>query len=94
MKKIMTKIFAGAIIVSTLASCAVSSPLMVTANTRGEKVGEASYKTILGFRTSMHAETGVIAAAKNGGIKKVATVDQTVKGGLFITTVTTVVTGE
>lgn len=94
MKKIITKIFAGTAIVATLASCAVSAPLMVTSNTRGEKVGEASYKALFGIPLSMHSETGVIAAAKNGGIKKVATVDQTVKGGLFIVTVTTVVTGE
>ena len=94
MKKSIIKLFAGAIIVSTLSSCAVSAPLMVTANKRGEKVGEASYKTIFGIQMGLDAETGVIAAAKNGGIKKVATVDQTVKGGLFISTVTTVVTGE
>ena len=81
MKKSITKLFFGAIIVTTLASCAVSVPLMVTDNARGEKVG-------------FNLETGVIAAAKNGGIKKVATVDQTVYGGLFKGTVTTIVTGE
>lgn len=94
MKKIITKLFAGAIIVSTLASCAVSAPLMVTANKRGDKVGKAEYKTILGIQMGLNAETGVIAAAKNGGITKVATVDQTVKGSLFTKTVITVVTGE
>lgn len=31
---------------------------------------------------------------KNGGITKIATVDQVVKGGFFTVTVTTVVTGE
>lgn len=93
MKKIATKIFAGAIVVSTLASCAVSAPLFVSSNAVGSKVGEASYKTILGI-PPFNAEAGAIQAAKNGGIKKIATVDQTVKGGLFTTTVTTVVTGE
>jgi len=94
MKKSITKLFFGAIIVTTLASCAVSVPLMVTDNTRGEKVGESSYTTILGIPIGFNLETGVIAAAKNGGIKKVATVDQTVYGGLFKGKVTTVVTGE
>tara|TARA_Y100000766_G_C18914092_1_gene610062 strand:+ start:5766 stop:6050 length:285 start_codon:yes stop_codon:yes gene_type:complete len=94
MKKSITKLFFGAILVSTLASCSVSRPLMVTDNTRGDKVGEASYSTILGFRLGLHQEIGAIQAAKNGGITKIATVDQTVYGGLFKATVTTVVTGE
>lgn len=93
MKKIITKIFAGAIVVSTLASCAVSAPLMVSSNTRGDKVGEASYKIIFGF-APLNADAGAITAAKNGGITKIATVDQVVKGGFFTVTVTTVVTGE
>lgn len=94
MKKSITKLFAGAIVVLTLASCAVSAPLMVTDNTRGDKVGKSSYSTIFGIPLGLHLETGVIAAAKNGGITKVATVDQTVQGGLFKATVTTIVTGE
>ena len=56
---------------------------MVTDNTRGDKVGKSSYTTIFGIPLGFHLETGVIAAAKNGGITKVATVDQTVYGGLF-----------
>ena len=94
MKKSITKLFAGAIVVLTLASCAVSAPLMVTDNTRGDKVGKSSYSTLLGFPLGLHLETGVISAAKDGGITKVATVDQTVQGGFIKTTVTTVVTGE
>ena len=34
-----------------------------------------------------------VAAAKNGGISKIATVDVTSKGGLLKSTVTTTVTG-
>jgi hypothetical protein len=94
MKKSITKLFFGAVVVMTLASCAASAPLMVTDNARGEKVGKSSYTAILGIPIGFDLNTGIIAAAKDGGITKVATVDQSVKGGLFKRTVTTIVTGE
>lgn len=93
MKKIFGKVLAGVAVAGILTSCAVSSPLMVTSNSVGSKTGEASYKVIFGI-APLKAEAGAIQAAKNGGITKIATVDQTVKGGLFSSTVTTVVTGE
>lgn len=93
MKKILSKLVLGVAVIATLASCAVSSPLMVSSNARGEKVGEASYKIFFGI-PPFKAEAGAIQAAKNGNITKIATVDQVVKGGLFTSTVTTIVTGE
>ena len=77
----------------SMTSCSVSAPIQVTDNPVGTKVGEASYKQILMFRP-MDADIGIAAAAKNGKITKVATVDTKVKSGLFVTTYTTIVTGE
>jgi len=76
-----------------LASCSVSGPLMVTNHTVGSKRGEASRKIFLNF-TFGHTDLGLITAAKEGGVKKIATVDWKVKGGLFSTTYSTIVTGE
>tara|TARA_B100000795_G_scaffold250590_1_gene218900 strand:- start:218 stop:499 length:282 start_codon:yes stop_codon:yes gene_type:complete len=93
MKNLIGKTLAFVLVAGFLTSCAVSSPLMVTSNAVGTKTGTSSYKVILGFKP-MNADGGAIKAAKQGGITKIATVDQTVKGGLFSTTVTTTVTGE
>ena len=92
MKKLIFKTLSFVVIAGVLTSCAVSTPLFVTSNSVGSKIGKSSYKAILGFAPN-NAESGAIAAAKNGNITKIATVDQTVKGGLFSATVTTVVTG-
>lgn len=85
MKNLM--IVAGAAVL--LASCSVSGPLMLTNNAVGSKRGEASYKKK--FISFKDADCGIITAARNGGIKKVATVDWKVslKKGFV-----TVVTGE
>jgi hypothetical protein len=93
MKKLIFKTLSFVVIAGVLTSCAVSAPLLVTSNTIGSKTGTSSYKVVFGF-APINAESGAIAAARNGEITKIATVDQTVKGGLFSTTVTTVVTGE
>ena len=93
MKRIISKISMIVLAGVVLTSCAVSSPLMVTSNKVGTKTGEASYKVIFGI-APLNADAGAIKAAKNGKITKIATVDQTIKGGLFTATVTTVVTGE
>ena len=82
-----------AVVAIALQSCSVAAPVLVTDNPVGSKVGEAKYKVILGF-PPMNADAGIATAAKNGGISKVATVDIKVKSGLFVTTVSTVVTGE
>lgn len=94
MKKIIKNISLVAILVS-MASCTVAGPLIVTDNPGGKdaKKGEASYKVVLGFRP-FNADASIATAAKNGGIKKVSTVDLKMKAGFFVTTYTTVVTGE
>lgn len=91
MKKIKNILAVG--IVTLLASCSISGPLMVTDNEISDKRGEASYTVWLGFIRPMDADVSIRTAAKNGKIRKVATVDQRVESKLFRVTYTTVVTG-
>jgi hypothetical protein len=95
MKKLIQITLIG-LTIFTFASCSVTGPLLITDNPGGKesKVGEASYKVILGFIKPMNADASIQKAAKNGGITKVSSVDTKVKGGLFSTTIITVVTGE
>jgi len=59
----------------------VTKPVSVTTNPVGGKVGQASGKIWLGvFGT---ANAGVQAAAKNGGITNISTVDLTEKLGIL-----------
>ncbi|MBL7900759.1 MAG: hypothetical protein JNK73_02080 [Bacteroidia bacterium] len=56
-------------------SCSVTHPLMApTTNTVGKKVGEAKAKWVLGL--CFGADHSVLTAAKNGGITKIATIDE------------------
>lgn len=94
--KNLLKITLIGITLLTLASCSVTGPVLITDNPGGKdaKVGEASYKVILGFIRPMNADASIQKAAKNGGITKVSSVDTKIKNGFFTTTVITVVTGE
>lgn len=76
---------------SCLMSCSITSPLMVTNNPIGDKVGTSEVTCWFGFMCN--GDGGIQAAAKNGGISKIATVDVTSKGGLLKSTVKTTVTG-
>ncbi|WP_066756085.1 TRL domain-containing protein [Crocinitomix algicola] len=91
MKKI--KLALASLTVVVLTSCSISGPLLITDNKALEKRGEASYTSWLGF-PPFDGDISIQTAAKNGGITKVATVDQRIYGGFFRTTVTTIVTGE
>lgn len=77
---------------SLLASCTTSGPLMVTNNTISKR-GVAERKIYFNI-TFGHTDLGIATAAKNGGISKVATVDYSMTGGLFVKTYRVVVTGE
>lgn len=79
--------------VAVLASCSVSYPGFATKNPIGSKVGVAERKVFLGLAFGT-TDLGVQTAAKNGKITKVATVDITIKGGLFSKTYKVTVTGE
>mgnify|MGYP002393090433 FL=1 len=80
-------------VASILASCSVAGPLMVSNHSVGPKRGEASRSIFLGI-TFGHTDLGAITAAKNGGIKKISTVDWKVSSKMFRTKYSTVVTGQ
>lgn len=94
MKKIIKNISVVAVL-ALMTSCSISGPLILTDNAGGKdsKKGVSSYKVILGFKP-MNADASIATAAKNGGIKKISTVDQKIKSGFFVSTYSTVVTGE
>jgi TRL-like protein family len=65
----------------------------IDGNTIGSKTGEACSESYLGFVTT--GDTSYITAARNGGIKKISTIDNRYKNILgFYATYCTVVTGE
>jgi len=72
----------------------VNVPMAAGGATVGAKTGTSSGKIILGMFGD--ADAGMLAAAKAGGITKIATVDTKVKGmlGALVLTFTTTVTGE
>nr|AGS52921.1 hypothetical protein [uncultured bacterium contig00019] len=89
MKKVFILV---AIMAIALAGCvSVNLPAAVGDGTVGPKTGQASGSVILGMFGNVDA--GIVAAARNGGITNVGTVDVEVSGGFFITTYTTTVTG-
>lgn len=77
-----------------MTACTTVLPGTATSNAVGSKVGESSFSMILGIRP-FFGDSGIQAAAKNGGITKISTVDTKVFDvmGLYIK-VSTVVTGE
>ena len=69
------------------------SPVIITDNPVGSKVGEASYRlNIIGLPSTKDANRGIAEAARNGGITKIATVD--FKYDIQNKSYSTVVTGE
>lgn len=88
-KRLLILITAGTL----LSGCATTVPLEVTDNEIGQKTGKSSYTIVLGV-LPFNGNAGIKAAAENGNIDKIATVDRKIKSGFFTTTVTTVVTGK
>ncbi|MFT5055782.1 MAG: hypothetical protein ACI80H_000486 [Pseudoalteromonas distincta] len=100
MKNLKTLIFAGVML--SLASCTVIRPYAVTNNAIGDGVGVS--KTTLVFGTSVgnqlemavfstNKNFGVVEAARNGNLDKIATVDVQTSNFGFFTTVKIIVTG-
>ena len=81
-------------IIGILSSCSASYPILSTDNAVGDKVGESSYKVILGFIITNDGDSSIRTAAKNGGITKISTIDREVEAGIFSMTYKTIVTGE
>lgn len=71
-----------------------TGPYQALADSAGEKVGQASVNCFLGLACIGNA--GIAEAARNGGIRRIATVDYRYMSILAIvfTRTTTVVTGE
>lgn len=87
MKKIL--LFASA--VALCASCTMVYPGIATGNV-AEKTGEVEKEVWFGIAIKP-VNLGIEKAASNGGITKVATVDYSIKKGLFKTTYKVIVTG-
>jgi hypothetical protein len=58
----------------------------------GSKVGEATASYLFGA-LFIGGDNGYSTAAANGGVQKIATVEQRIDSNPFITKVTTIVTG-
>jgi hypothetical protein len=95
MKRIKALAMAGLFAVALLlTSCDATSPLMVTNNKIGSKVGKASGTCYL-WAICLGADWSLQKACENGGITKVATVDYHLNNVLgIIVTHETIVTGE
>lgn len=93
LSKIKSLFLVGAF-AATMASCSLTLPVNATGNTVGEKVGTSKATGYLGV-LFFDADASIRTAAKNGGIKKISTVDikQTSILGLIVT-YETIVTGE
>lgn len=94
MLKKVAKLFALVAVVATLASCSLTLPVNATSNAVGSKVGTAKATGFLGV-LFFDQDASIQAAAKNGGISKVSTVDIN-QGSILglIVTYETIVTGE
>ncbi|CEM61770.1 hypothetical protein DWQ65_10475 [Treponema phagedenis] len=93
----MKKIFPILIVVGLiLASCSTTAPIAGATGKVGPKTGEAKQKWLFGL--PLKGEGGIQAAANNGGIKTVGTVDVRIDWPaspvIPYHVVTTVVTGE
>lgn len=92
MKKIMLGLFAGLALL--FASCTTIVPVCATSNPVGSKVGEATGTYILGYIPLGDIDISIKKACEKGNITKISTVDQKTHVGFFLSTITTVVTGE
>ena len=98
MKKVIVSTLAAAVLAIAATSCVTTDPCMVTSNSIGAKTGEVTTTYFFGmlpFPFDQGENGGTAAAAKAGGISKVATVDIKTYDLLgLIVKKTVVVTGE
>jgi hypothetical protein len=91
MKKIVFGVLALAVLL--LAGCSsLTVPYAVTDNPVGNKVGEVSESFLFG-RIPLGGEYTLSAAAANGGVTKIATVEERIERTPFILKRTLIVTG-
>lgn len=77
-----------------LTACSINQPVCATSNPLGAKTGTFTQTSILMFPPSQSKEAAIAAAAKNGGITRISTVDYIVTWKIIFVDYTTVVTGE
>ena len=82
MKKVKAIIILG-LVSMFLAGCSLTIPVAATSNAVGSKVGTATGTCFFG-QLCFDADASVRAAAANGGITKVSTVDLKISNKLFI----------
>jgi hypothetical protein len=94
MKKAIVIVALAFAVVALMGCPAVNLPMAASGGTVGAKTGTSSGSIILGLFGDVDA--GMLTAAKNGGITKIATVDTKFKSILFnlIFSLETTVTGE
>lgn len=93
MKKLL--VLASTIAIAlALTACSTVAPVCATSNAVGAKVGESSTSMVLGILFPFKQDGGIQAAAANGDISKISTVDMKVDWNPIFTKYTTVVTGE
>jgi len=93
MKK-LKMIVAACMATMLLTACALTLPVNATGNPVGSKVGRATATGYLGV-LFFNADASIQAAAKNGGITKISTVDLKRTSILdLVVTYETIVTGE
>lgn len=94
MIKKISSFIAMCAVVALMSSCALTLPVNATGNAMGSKVGTAK-ATGFFYTLFFNADASIQTAAKNGGIKKISTVDVKHTSILgIITTYETIVTGE
>lgn len=71
--------------------CGITSVVDVTDNPVGHRQGKACVTNLLGLIAT--GDASISTAARNGGVTKVATVDTVMKGGFFVGSYCTYVTG-
>lgn len=77
-----------------LSACSINQPVCATSNPLGAKTGTFTQTSFLMFPPSQSKEAAIAAAAKNGGITRISTVDYIVTWKIIFVDYTTVVTGE
>ncbi|MDR1375041.1 MAG: TRL-like family protein [Treponema sp.] len=76
-----------------MAACStITLPVEITDNPVGDKVGETTESYLFGY-LYISGSGAYSAAAANGGVTKIATVEKRIVSNPFMTKVTTIVTG-
>ena len=87
----MKKILSMIVLAGVFQSCSLTVPVAATSNTVGKLKGEACSRSILFIPLSTDAS--IYTAAKNGGVKKISTVDHEAFISGFYNTSCTIVRG-